>query len=145
MAIDQDNVIRVRKTFAAPVVAVYGLCASKDLFDFCGVEVESGSCDVRVGGKYSYKVDADDFLSGEFRAIEPQRRLAFTWLTMGLDGPTGETLVTLTFQDDDGRCKVELEHGGIKHRKTAKAHDEAWVEIFEAMAEELADEDGEAE
>ena len=139
MSLDQDGVIRVRKIFTAPVAAVYELCAGEDFFDFCGVDVDSGTIDFKVGGEYSYTVDDDDYLRGAFRAIEPNARIAFTWLTMGLDGPTGETLVTLTFHEEDGRCHVALEHSGLTHRKTAKAHDEAWVEIFEAIGEELAD------
>ncbi len=139
MALDQDNLIRVTKTFNAPKGAVYETCADEDFFDFCGVDIDSGDCELAVGGAYSYVVDDDDFVKGEFREIKPNERLVFTWLTQGLDGPTGETLVTLSFSGEGARSELVLEHSGIKHRKTAKAHEEAWVEILEAIAEDLAE------
>jgi len=137
VALDKDNAIRVSKTFTSPVEKVYAVCADEDFFDFCGVDLDTGTYDFRVGGSYSYTVDETDFVKGQFREIVPNERLAFTWDTMGLDAPTGETVVVLTFASSPAGCVVELEHTGIKHRKTAKAHEAAWIEILEAISEDL--------
>jgi uncharacterized protein YndB with AHSA1/START domain len=137
MTLDKDNVIRVSKTFPVPVADVYAVFADEDFFDFCGVDMDTGEYDFRVGGAFSYGVDDGDFVKGTFKEIVPDTRLALTWSTMGLDGPTGDTLVTLTFKSHAKGCVVDLEHTGIVHRKTAKEHDEAWVEILEAIAEDL--------
>ena len=137
MSIDQDHLIHVSQTFATPLATVYDLFASADFFDFCGVDIETGSCDVRVGGAYAYVVDATDFVEGVFRVVVPQEELVFTWLTQGLNGPTGETLVKLRFASNGEQTTVCLEHSGLTHRPTAKAHEEAWREIFAAIDEEL--------
>lgn len=139
MALDKDNTIRVAKTFDAPVAELYDLCSDEDFFDFCGADLTSGEHQFRLGGRYSYVVDESDFMKGEFKEIVPNAKIAFTWFTMGLNGPTGETLVTMTFKEDNQGCHVELVHTGIKHRKTAKGHDEGWTEIFESIAESISD------
>ena len=59
-----------------------------------------------------YRVDFGDgsAVEGVIRALQPGRRLAYTWAWAGEDGPT--TLVTWDVAPDDGGSRITLTHDG---------------------------------
>jgi uncharacterized protein YndB with AHSA1/START domain len=110
--------------------------------------------DLRVGGRYLYAMrspEGKDFWStGVYREIVPLERIVATdsfadekgnivpasRYGMAADWPR-ELLVTVTFDEQDGRTKLTLRHAGIppgEMRDLAKA---GWNESLDKLAESL--------
>ncbi|HMK53920.1 MAG TPA: SRPBCC domain-containing protein [Methanobacteriaceae archaeon] len=111
--------------------------------------------DLRVGGKYLYCMrspDGQDFWStGTYREIVPLHRIVATdsfadekgnvvpasYYQMTGDWPL-ELLVTVTFQEQEGKTRLTLQHAGMpdsENRDLAKA---GWNESLDKLAEYLA-------
>ena len=82
--------------------------------------------DVRPGGRWRTTMRRPDgtehTVSGIYRAIEPPRRLVFTW---GWDDDAGmrghETEVTVTFEPTTGGTRMVLHAAGLRRQRTAAA------------------------
>ena len=112
--------------------------------------------DVRVGGKYLYCMrgpDGRDYWStGVYRDIVPPERLVCTdsfadekgkvvpaaHYGMSPDFPL-EMLVTVTFEEDEGKTRLTLKHAGLPpgDRDDCRA---GWSSSFDKLAEFLAQE-----
>jgi uncharacterized protein YndB with AHSA1/START domain len=68
--------------------------------------------DPRPGGVFRVNVRGDGFTSGEFVAVEPSRRVAFTWgfERPGHPLPAGSTLVEIELTPEDGGTRLRLTH-----------------------------------
>jgi len=89
--------------------------------------------DLRVGGKF--KMSGTGFgrpftVTGEYRAIEPPRLLAFTWLPSWQAG-TSETLVRFDLSETDGVTTVRVTHSGITP-EGLEAH-QGWAQILAGL------------
>lgn len=106
--------------------------------------------DLRVGGKYlacMRSPDGKDFWStGVYREIVPMTKLVITdsfadekgnvvpSTYYGMPDVPLETIITVTFEDIDGKTKMTLRHAGFPagpHREMAGA---GWNESFEKLA-----------
>ena len=110
--------------------------------------------DLRVGGKYLYCMRSsegkDYWGTGVFREIIPMERIAFTdsfadeqgnvvpatHYGMSPDFPV-EMLVTVTFEDQDGKTKMTLQHTGLPAGPDAEGTHQGWSESFDKLAESL--------
>ena len=82
--------------------------------------------------------DGDVFhLTGTFRMIEAQRRLAFTFIWEEPDPDDRETLVTLTFEPEDLGTRLVLEQGPFKTEPRFDLHRDGWTETLERLARVL--------
>jgi uncharacterized protein YndB with AHSA1/START domain len=90
-----------------------------------------------VGETYRIEMqppDGDAFdLGGEFRDVEPESRLAFTfvWDPPGPDDV--ETLAELTFRDADGSTETSLSQGPFKTDERRDLHRDGWTESFDRL------------
>ena len=76
--------------------------------------------------------DGDVFhIRGTFRAVEPPRRLVFTFIYEEPDPDDQETLVTLTFEPTDGGTRVTLDQGPFKTAARLGLHRDGWTETLE--------------
>lgn len=110
--------------------------------------------DLRVGGSYLYCMRShegqDVWGAGEYREIVVPERLVFTdsfadekgnivpashYGTPG-DWPL-ELLVTVTFEDYDGKTKMTLRHDGIPAGEMRNLIADGWNESFEKLAAAL--------
>lgn len=110
--------------------------------------------DLRVGGKYLFCMkspDGQEFWStGVFREIVPMERLVYTdsfadeqgnvvpasHYGMSEDFPI-ELLVTLTFEDYQGKTKMTLTHLGLPAGEMTDLTEAGWNESFDKLAESL--------
>jgi uncharacterized protein YndB with AHSA1/START domain len=110
--------------------------------------------DLRVGGKYlncMRSPEGQDFWStGVYREIVPPERLVFTdsfadengnvvpasHYGMGDDFPM-EMLVTVTFEEDNGKTKTTLKHEGLPSGEMAEMTKAGWNESFDKLVESL--------
>jgi len=111
--------------------------------------------DLRVGGKYLSCMrgpDGRDYWStGVYREIVPLERLAMTdsfadengnVVPASHYGMTGdwpiELLVTVTFEELDGRTKMTLQHEGLPAGMMREMTATGWSESFDKLAESIA-------
>ncbi|WP_127472719.1 SRPBCC family protein [Microbacterium sulfonylureivorans] len=70
--------------------------------------------DVRPGGRYRIEASRHGIaVSGEYLAVEPERRLAFTWVWSDADGDSRDEAVDVAFEaTGDGATAVTVRHTG---------------------------------
>lgn len=96
----------------------------------CTVEV-----DAQEGGEFQIIMKAGDQdlpHRGEYKTIQPYKKLAFTWLS---DYTIPDSLVTLTFKElgpDD--TELTLHHVGFPNEESRNNHDGGWDSIVEHLA-----------
>ena len=100
--------------------------------------------DARPGGTYRFHMRSSDgtdhWQQGEYREIVEPERLVLTYVWADANGnPTRpETLLTLTFEELDGKTKMTL-HQAVFESVTARdLHNGGWSSSFERLAEFLA-------
>jgi len=115
--------------------------------------------DFRVGGKYLFcmhgpkgaEFDKDLWSTGVYREIVPLERIICTdsfadengnvvpatYYGMNENIPL-ELLVTVTFQEHNGKTKMTLRHTGIPAGPDSEGANQGWNESFDKMAELLA-------
>lgn len=113
--------------------------------------------DFRVGGKMLFAMQSPDFNEGRpiwstgvYREIVPFERLVCTdsfadeqgnvvpASEYGMEGDFPlEMLVTVTFEDIDGRTKMTLRHEGLPAGEHSEGAGVGWNESFDKLAESL--------
>ena len=87
------------------------------------------SADVRVGG--AYRIEGTGMaVSGIYREVEPLRRLVFTWRW---DGDEAESLVTVEFQDSDGKTVLSLRHDRLATAEERDSHAQGWNDCLDRL------------
>ena len=99
---------------------------SEGRFQTTGVE-----SDLRVGGRW--KMSGNGFgrpftITGEYRAIDRPRLLAFTWLP-SWQADASETLVRFDLSETNGMTTVRLTHSGLTP-DDVEAH-KGWAQILD--------------
>jgi uncharacterized protein YndB with AHSA1/START domain len=98
--------------------------------------------DVRVGGRFRIVMrdgDRDVEHRGEYRVVDPPRRLAFTWQSP-VTGP-GPTLVTIDLAPHEDGTRLVLVHEQLPNEDSATRHRRGWTGIVEKLASHLAGRD----
>jgi len=89
--------------------------------------------DVRVGGSFRIVMrgDRDVEHRGEYRALEPGRRLVFTWASP----VTGwqPTLVTIELSPEEDGTRLVLVHEGLATDDMRRSHRWGWTGIVEKL------------
>jgi uncharacterized protein YndB with AHSA1/START domain len=82
--------------------------------------------------------DGDVFhIHGTFRAVEPPRRLVFTFIYEEPDPDDQETLVTLTFDSTDAGTRVSLDQGPFTTAARLELHREGWTDTLQRLERSL--------
>ena len=76
-------------------------------------------------------------IRGSFRAVEPPRRLDFTFIYEEPDPDDQETLVTLTFDSAESGTRVILDQGPFKTTARLELHREGWNDTLERLERSL--------
>jgi uncharacterized protein YndB with AHSA1/START domain len=96
-------------------------------------------CDLRVGGRYHIKmIMADDQhnVSGVYREIVPNEKLAFTWAWKTT--PERESLVTVTFKADGAGTIMTLTHEQFFDEDARDRHRSGWTGTMDRLEKYLA-------
>jgi uncharacterized protein YndB with AHSA1/START domain len=92
------------------------------------VTCKDAEVDLRVGGRLRIVNALPDgstlTIHGEFRAVDPPRRLVYTW-TMD-DGAREQSLVTVTFESRGEHTEVVVVHEDIPSEPVRESHEEGW-------------------
>ena len=94
--------------------------------------------DARPGGRYRITVN-QYVASGEYREVDPPRRLVFSW---GWEGhptvPPGSTMVEITLTPEHGGTVLRLRHLGLPDRESRDQHLEGWTGYGSQLAKLVA-------
>jgi uncharacterized protein YndB with AHSA1/START domain len=94
--------------------------------------------DLRVGGAYRFAMqppEGDLFhLSGEFTAVEPPSRLAYTFVWDPPNPNDQKTLATISLQDAGDSTEVSLVHGSFATEERLALHRDGWTESLKKLA-----------
>ena len=112
-----DTQILITRDFNAPRHLVYRAHVEPDLVKkwWAGDRgvVQTAEIDLRVGGRWRYVMTANGGFQvafhGEYRRIVPDEQIVCTEVFEGIpDGDSDPALVTYTFTDRDGRCRLTV-------------------------------------
>ena len=119
------------------VGCVCGLQRSRQVAQWWGPEgftVPTLEFDPVVGASYRIEMQPPDgepfHLTGEFRAVDPPLRLAFTFVYEEPDPDDVDTLVELSLQDLGESTEVVFKQGPFKRAARRDLHRDGWTEQF---------------
>ena len=131
--------LTINRTLAFPVERVWGAMtdpAALAAWFWPQRFSPTAEVDLRVGGRYRIDGPAVGMaVSGEYVAVEPPRRLVFTWLW---DGETEETLVTVDLTATETGTELSLRHERFADAEAAKSHAQGWDDCLDRLPEWLA-------
>lgn len=122
---DLTGAIEVTKRIEAPPEIVFSyLTDSRRFVRWMGVGAE---LDPRPGGRYRIDADGQHVAIGEYREVEPPRRLVMSW---GWEGhptvPPGSTTVEITLTPEKGATILRLRHLGLPDEGERRQHTAGW-------------------
>ena len=150
----EGHELLITRSFDAPVSLVFRIWESREHMirwwgpkDFSCTHLET---DFRPGGKWRACIVSDRYgeswMGGDYREIERNRRIVFTFAWEdGRDQPGVDTLVTVTFEERDGRTMQSFHQTPFLNVEARDSHIGGWNECFDheqAYAEQLAREAG---
>jgi uncharacterized protein YndB with AHSA1/START domain len=93
--------------------------------------------EARAGGRYRIEMQPPEgeafYLRGEFREVDPPRRLAYTFIWEEPDLDDQETLVTLTLADEGKSTKLTLDQGPFATEGRLALHRDGWSDSFQKL------------
>lgn len=96
---------------------------------------ESAELDATPGGRFLVRYPSGDVAMGEFTAVEPHDRVAFTWGWEGNDAvPPSSSTVEITLTDDGGDTVLQLRHSGLP-TEWLERHAEGWDHFLPQLAD----------
>ena len=127
-----DQPVTVVRRIAAPPETVFDYLVDPARFVlWMGVAAD---LDPRPGGGYHITVGPGAVASGEYRVVDPPRRLAFTWGWRGdLDVPAGSTTVEILLTPDGEGTRLELRHSGLQDEQSRTRHAEGWTMFLDRL------------
>ena len=91
--------------------------------------------DARVGGAFEVIMHTDSGLlrhHGEYRVIERNRKLQFTWISKHTRD--ADSLVTVEFRVLEGATEIVLTHEGLPDHDAGLGHGKGWTAALELLA-----------
>lgn len=145
----RDNELLITRTFNAPVALVFRIWEDRDHMmrwlgpaDFTCTHLD---LDFRPGGKWRACIVSDaygeNWMGGEFKAIEKNRRIVYSFAWEEESGPGMLTEITVTFAEEDGKTVQQFHQTPFESVEMRDSHVGGWNESFDreqAYVEELA-------
>lgn len=143
-----DRVLVITRVFDAPRRLVFKAWThSEHLMHWWGPRGFTSTIlanDVRPGGAYRFYMrgpESDDhWLQGVYReVVEPERLvMAGAWADANGKPTRPETLLTVTFEEHEGKTKLTLHQTVFESVTACDAHREGWTSSLDCLAEYLA-------
>ncbi len=135
----EQPAVELTRTFAAKREKIFAAWTDPDMLSrWFGPSAEmttEAETDVRVGGRYRFRVVAPDGAEhvayGEYREIEPPARLVFTWAWES--GWVTDSLVTVSLREVDGGTELTLRHERLATEEMRQRHTEGWNGSFQRL------------
>jgi uncharacterized protein YndB with AHSA1/START domain len=137
-----DDELLITREFDAPASVLFALWSKPEHMKrwmgpatFTCPEAE---IDFRIGGSYRAMIKSADlgenWFGGTYREIEQDRRLVFTFAWEN-EGPSAgvETLVTITFQERDGKTVQTFHQRPFLNVERRNSHVHGWTSAFDKL------------
>jgi len=141
-----ERVLVLNRVFDAPRALVFKAWTEPEhLARWWGCEttaITSFTGDFRVGGEFRVSMRLSDGiehrLQGVYRVFDRPECLSFTWAWEDEDGlPGHETLVTVTFTEQNGKTAMALNQAIFDSEKVRDEHHEGWSVGLDRLADLL--------
>lgn len=137
--------LHLEKTLAVPPERVFAAFVDAEQlrrwWGPAGFTVPTLQVDAVEGGDYRLVMqppEGDVFhIRGTFRAVEPSRRLSFTFVYEEPEPDDQETLVTVTFERTDRGVRVILDQAPFKTPARLELHRAGWTETLARLEQSL--------
>ncbi|MGH6905277.1 MAG: SRPBCC family protein [Geminicoccaceae bacterium] len=107
-----------------------------------GFTITHGEGDVRPGGVWRCCMRSPDgaehWLGGVYREVDEPERLVFTHVWEDEGRPGHQTLVTVTFAEQEGKTKLTFQQAGFESVASRDAHEAGWTGCLDRLAGYLA-------
>ena len=145
MTEDSGQVLRIERTFGAPVEDVFDAWTSPEVMrrwfhvgpDWGTPEAE---VDLRVGGNVRVVMQKPDGSQAEahgvYTLIDRPHRLVMTWTFH--DDPANEQLIELSFSESEGSTTVVMVNSGISTDERRDNQDQGWHGCLDQLERMLA-------
>jgi len=104
------------------------------------VTCSDAEVDLRVGGQFRIVNALPDggtvTIHGEFRVVEPPRKLVYTWRMD--EGMLESSLVTVTFEPRGESTEVVVVHEDIPAEPVRESHENGWRGCFDGLERHFA-------
>ncbi len=133
--------LRLERTFAATPERVFDAWTNPEVLRRWWAAAVDGDTpradvDLRVGGGYRLTMhdpgnDTEFTVMGEFTAIDPPDRIAYTWSWEG--APPVDTLVTVEFRAEGDGTRVVVTHTGLPGAESRAQHEHGWLAVLDNL------------
>ena len=135
--------LHLERRLPAAADLVYRMHTDPELLAQCwgpkGFSVPSVDLSLRVGGGYRFAMQPPEgdvfFLSGEFRDVEPDARLAYTFRWEPPDPDDRESTVVLSFRDLDKSSVLTVDQSPFATVERRALHEQGWTESIDRLEE----------
>jgi len=136
-----DLRLRQERVLPAPPSVVYQMQIAPELLAQWwgpnGFSVPSIDLDARVGGQFRIAMQPPEgepfFLLGEFREIEPDTRLAYTFRWDPPDPDDRETIAVLSFHEVGDSTRLTVEQGDFATEERRALHEQGWSQSLDRL------------
>src|SRR5215213_1226801 len=141
-----ELILQLTRVLPAPPEALFGAFSEADelatWWGPAGFTTPSLEFNPSVGAGYRIEMqppEGDAFhLTGEFRAVDPPHRLAFTFVWEDPDPEDVENLVELSFRDLGESTEVGLTQGPFKTEARLELHRDGWTDSLDKLERVLS-------
>jgi uncharacterized protein YndB with AHSA1/START domain len=142
--------LEARRRYPAPPERVFAAFTNPEAVKRWFVDPAEGRfteepvLDARPGGRYRFEGENGGkkwCVHGEYKEVDPPRRLVFTWLWEDYPNPgdSGDTLVSVDFLDRGGETEVVLRHERFANEPARQDHAKGWEECLAAIGRVLGE------
>ena len=135
------HVLRIERTFDAPIGRVFDAWTSEDvlrrwLHGVPGWETPTAEVDLRVGGRICIVMrdpsgEPEARATGEYTVVDPPHRLVFTWVWD--HQPDRPQLIELEFTENDGRTLVRMTNSAIPTDERLRDQQRGWHVCYDNL------------
>jgi uncharacterized protein YndB with AHSA1/START domain len=142
-----ERVLLIERLFDAPPSLVFKVWTQAEhlarWWGPRGFTVLAYKAEVRPGGSFRFGIrspeGSEQWAQGVYREVVPPERLVFTTAWEDEQGrPKHETLVTLTFAEQDGRTRLTLHQALFESTTARDLHEGGWSSTLELLGDYLA-------
>ena len=142
----RERVLRIERTFDAPVERVFEAWTSEEVLrrwlqGMPGWETPTAEVDLRVGGRIRIVMrdpsdGAEAGATGEYTVVEPPHRLVFTWVWD--DDRDRPQLIELEFAEQGAQTSVRMTNSAIPTDGQLRGQERGWHVCYDNLERVLA-------
>jgi len=140
---DMLNEVYITKSFAVAKAELYNVWIEetqlKQWWKPMNKSLLNVENNIQPGGKISYQFENDLTITGQYKVVQPEEKLVYSWnWSLPHDAShDGEYLLTVLFSGDDKQSELEIRQDDFKNIHAVKPHHEGWEKALEDLKQYL--------